>query len=421
MTTMAAAPNRPCLICGSTDLLPVLAIPGVPVLCNRLLPDRDQALAVARGNIDLVACRSCGHLFNRAFDPALVGYEGSYDNALHFSGRYQRYATATVRRLTRRYDLRGKQVVEIGCGRGDFLRLLCEHSGSWGIGYDPSASAQPSNGAVSDKISIIRDVYRAGATQDAHFVCCRHVLEHLVDPVAVLRAVGEDLRLTEGAAFLEVPDASLVLDQLSIWDIIYEHISYFSRSSLAMACMRAGLSVRDLQSAFGGQFLWAEAVAGAGAGAGTRATSRRPSPSHHALVASFAERVGHLLDHWRNRIAGYRRDGVRLALWGAGSKGVMFLNLLQLAESDDLPCVVDINPRKAGCHIAGTGQRIVGPADLRRYQPDVVLVMNPEYRSEIARSLLELDVHAGIDLVLARRHRDGNGAGATDMPAARIA
>jgi 2-polyprenyl-3-methyl-5-hydroxy-6-metoxy-1,4-benzoquinol methylase len=418
---MPAAPNRTCLICSGTDLLPVLEIPGVPVLCNRLLAHREEALAVARGDIDLVACRSCGHLFNRAFDPALVGYEGSYDNALHFSGRYQRYATATARRLVRRYDLRGRRIVEIGCGRGDFLRLLCGLGGSRGVGYDPSAQvnplAQPSTGTESDDVTIIGDIYRAGATQGAHFVCCRHVLEHLLDPVAVLRAVGEDLKRTEGAAFFEVPDASLVLDQLSVWDVIYEHVSYFSRSSLVAAFAQAGLSVRDVQSAFGGQFLWAEAVAGAGA----NASPASPSPAHHASVASFAERVDRLLSHWRTRIADYRRDGVRLALWGAGSKGVMFLNLLQLNDTDDLPYVVDINPRKTGCHIAGTGQRIIAPSDLRHYQPDVVLVMNPEYRGEIARSLREHEVRARIDLVLPRRSHDGADADPANLSASRIA
>jgi len=416
---MPALSNRDsCLVCAGTDLLPVLTLPGVPVLCHGLAADRETALSVPRGDVELVACRGCGHLFNRAFDPTLVGYEGSYDNSLHFSGRYRRYAAATARRLVRRYRLEGRHIVEIGCGRGDFLRMLCERGGNRGTGYDPSAPADATDNAGSGAVTIIGDIYRAGAAWGADFVCCRHVLEHLLDPVAILRAVREDLGPAGGATFFEVPDAALLLDQLSVWDVIYEHLSYFSRSSLLTAFARAGLSVRDIRSAFGGQFLWVEAVSGADA---TRPSRRGPSRAQRASATSLAERANRLLTHWQDRIAHYRRDGARLVLWGAGSKGVMFLNLLRLEASDDLPYVVDINPRKLGHHVTGTGQRIIAPADLRQYRPDVVLVMNPEYRDEISRTLLEHEVPARIDLVLPPRGQSGRATRVPDSLAAEIA
>ena len=47
--------------------------------------------------------------------------------------------------------------------------------------------------------------------------------------------------------------------------------------------------------------------------------------------------------------------------------------------------MVDINPRKEGMYVAGTGQPIVPPEFLRDYQADVVIVMNPIYIGEIQR------------------------------------
>ena len=49
---------------------------------------------------------------------------------------------------------------------------------------------------------------------------------------------------------------------------------------------------------------------------------------------------------------------------------------------------MDINPRKQGMYVAGTGQQIVPPEFLKYYQPDVVIVMNPIYESEI-RQIIE--------------------------------
>src|SRR3546814_9808289 len=68
----------------------------------------------------------------------------------------------------------------------------------------------------------------------------------------------------------------------------------------------------------------------------------------------------------------------------------MFLNMNAAAAAGVIEHVVDINPRKAGHHIAGTGQEIILPEDLRRTRPDAVIVMNPTYVTEIGRHLREL-------------------------------
>ena len=64
-------------------------------------------------------------------------------------------------------------------------------------------------------------------------------------------------------------------------------------------------------------------------------------------------------------------------VWGAGSKGVAFLNTIDTADASDN--VVDINPRKHGMHVAGTGQEIIGPAALKTADPSLIIVMNPNY------------------------------------------
>jgi len=43
--------------------------------------------------------------------------------------------------------------------------------------------------------------------------------------------------------------------------------------------------------------------------------------------------------------------------------------------------------------MAGTGHEIVGPKALVDREPDVVVVMNPIYRDEIAHTLDELGLH----------------------------
>ena len=76
-------------------------------------------------------------------------------------------------------------------------------------------------------------------------------------------------------------------------------------------------------------------------------------------------------------------------IWGAGTKGVTFLNAV--GESG-IEYAVDLNPRKHLSFIPGTGQQVVSPSFLREYRPDVVLVMNPIYRDEIEDQALGVGI-----------------------------
>ncbi|MGH7268246.1 MAG: class I SAM-dependent methyltransferase, partial [Candidatus Rokuibacteriota bacterium] len=90
------------------------------------------------------------------------------------------------------------------------------------------------------------------------------------------------------------------------------------------------------------------------------------------------------------------------AVWGAGAKGVMFLNLLDLGP-DAVPVVVDQNPRKQGGYLPGTGQAIVPPAALRDHGIRTVLVMNPNYRDEVAATLSREALDADLVVLEGRR------------------
>jgi hypothetical protein len=108
-------------------------------------------------------------------------------------------------------------------------------------------------------------------------------------------------------------------------------------------------------------------------------------------VKSFAAAVVADQVRWRGWLDRLRRSGQKVVLWGGGSKGVAFLTTLDATAGVDY--AVDINPRRHGTFIAGTGQEIVAPEFLREYQPDVVLVMSPIYLHEIQADLRLKGVH----------------------------
>jgi hypothetical protein len=322
---------------------------------------------------------------------------------------FQEYAESLAGRLVADFELHGKTIIEIGCGDGDFLRLLCRKGDNRGLGFDPSHI--PGHvGADDGSIEIVRELYGekyAGIPCD--FVCCRHTLEHVQKPADLLvplrRSIGSRL---DTPVFFEVPNGAYTLDNLFIWDIIYEHTSYFTSCSLKHAFEAAGFRVERLYNSFDGQYLCIEAFASHGD------DGARSSQCAEAIAASApAENTGDLLatnsrgiealrsqvdrfvkgyttyvNGWHWCLSGLETAGKRVVVWGGGSKGITFLNLFRAVQA--VGHVVDLNPQKHGMYIAGTGQEIVSPRWLVDHGVDTVIVVNPVYRAEIEGLTKEL-------------------------------
>lgn len=380
---MSALPA--CPVCAGSRAEPVLSLKNQPVLIGVLWPDEETAQNCRTGDIDLAFCPDCGFLWNTSFDPGRIEYDQRYDNSLHFSPTFQNYSQALVDRLIATYGLQGKTVVDIGCGKGDFLAMICEAGPNTGYGFDPAYEGARVDTPAADRITWSNDYYgEAHAAIQADLLASRFVYEHIPAPHDFLRMIRRSITDPgRTVVFFEVPDADLIVRQFSVWDLIYEHCSYFTPESLTRSFAACGFDVLRVKETYGKQYLTIEARAARAQGS--------PGPDTGDLerlradVATFRDRQSAHMADWRTRLDAWRADGRRVAAWGAGAKAVGFLNMLQ--DRDVVARVVDINPHKQGKHLAGTGQQIVPPEALAEDPPDVVIVMNPIYRDEIAADL----------------------------------
>ena len=389
-----------CLSCGSTDVEVFHQEAGVPVNSCLLLASEAEARAFPRGAIRLGFCHACGFIANTAFDQALAEYSTRYEETQGFSPRFQRFADDLAHRLVDRFDLHDKDILEIGCGKGEFLLRVCELGNNRGVGVDPSVVLDRVRGPAADRVSFIADLYRKQhADLPADMVICRHTLEHISDVAGFMELLRANLAGREATTvFFELPDVLRVLREVAFWDIYYEHCSYFTVGSLVRLFERNGFTVLDARLDYDDQYILLEARTDDGSGG---FKERRGSRVAVDQVEDVAAAVGEVrrrhpaqLASWDARLAGLSASGRRAVVWGAGSKGVAFLCALPAAERIEV--AVDINPYKHGMYMAATGQRIVPPAFLADYRPDVVIVMNPIYRDEIRAELDRLRVEADV-------------------------
>jgi hypothetical protein len=377
-----------CPVCAGRSFAPIYRAPKVPIFCNQYWPTESDAVRAAGGELEIVQCEACSHVFNAAFDAEQIKYAIGYENSLHFSPTFTGYAETLAKHLIDRYGIRGKKILEIGCGDGDFLTMLCESGGNQGFGFDPSQTDRWVDGANGAVVSI-RGGYYGPDTRvaDVDVICIRHVLEHLPDPGGLLRMLRDLHKDRPNAiAYFEVPNGEFCLKSHGVWDLIYEHVSYFTPQSLSLLLRSCGYRVLDIGLAFGGQFLWAEVALD---GAGERSAGLSETGAKADQIRAGYEAM---IDASRRRIKDFAARGLKMALWGAGSKGVTFLNIADPARS--IETVVDINPRKQNHHIALTGQQVVAPEALAGIQPNVIFIMNRIYIKEIEGALERLNVKA---------------------------
>ncbi len=388
---MNMSEKTPCPVCDSKETSLCIDLKNVPVYCNVLYASRDEAIAAPKGDIGLTFCNDCGHLFNGTFDADKIDYSLEYENSLHYSARFQEYAKALAKDLVDRYDLQNKTIVEIACGKGDFLASVCQLGNNTGYGFDPSYEPDRHSEAALKNITIKQDYYSEKyADIKADLVCCRHALEHIETPKEFLTAVHKAVTAGNGSAvYFEVPNSLYTLRDMGIWDIIYEHCGYFCENSLARAFTENGFTVTRLNDSFGRQFLSIETE-----------LSKDPTVSHaeielpevRAYATAFEKKYEEKLASWKERLESFKKEGKRVSVWGAGSKGVTFLNVLK--AGDEIGNIVDLNINKQGKYVPGTGHEVVSPDHLKEYQPDIVIVMNPIYTDEIAQSLKGMGVNA---------------------------
>lgn len=369
-----------CPVCLSSFQQPLIRLQNVPVMMHHLYATAEQARNAPLATLDLNRCRSCGFVWNEAFDSAKLQYDESYENNQGYSGVFREHmlsrADAIMKQAPAEQPL---NYLEVGCGQGTFLACFAERAGArlrHADGFDPSYRGPAS---VGYSVRFHKDYFdlqtAARLSAQPNVVVSRHTIEHVPDPVAFLRAIRNGLAADSDALiFIETPDVDWILANCAIQDFFYEHCSIFTEDALKCALHRAGFRAPSVERAFGGQYLWASAHVGSP----DKVTVDRRLTEVRSPADAFVER-------WRERVRSAKVNG-RVAVWGAGAKGVTF-SLLVDATGEFIDHVIDVNPGKQGHFLPVSALPVVSPEAARSLNARTIFVMNPVYLREIAESV----------------------------------
>lgn len=334
-------------------------VEGLPVFQNRMFGSAEAARNCARGDMVLVRDRDTGLIFNRAFDPALMGYDADYQNEQAVSSVFRSHLGEVSGVVDRHFA--GRTLIEVGCGKGYFLEHLLAR-GFPVTGLDPTYEG--------DSPHVIKEYFTPATGLRGDAIVLRHVLEHVGDPVGFLGQI-RDANGGAGDIYIEVPCFDWICARRAWFDVFYEHVNYFRLGDFH----RMFGTVREAGHVFGGQYLYVVA---------DLTTLRAPvadAGDGFAFPADFLATV----TRYACRIQTNRHEGRGGAIvWGGASKGVIFSLYMRRAGAD-IDAVIDINPAKQGKYLAATGLRVSSPEEaLARVEPGATLfVMNGNYLPEI--------------------------------------
>ena len=328
-------------------------VTGLPVFQNKVFDDCAGALGCPKGDMRLVQDMETGLIFNAAFDASLLEYDTDYQNEQACSDVFQRHLE-DVKVIIQRHFF-GKQLIEVGCGKGYFLEYL--RQSSYNItGIDPAYEGT--------NPQVIKACFEVSLGLSADGIVLRHVLEHMSDPFAFLSEIAKG-NGGKGRIYIEVPCFDWICQHRTWFDIFYEHVNYFRLADFH----RMFGKVYESGHIFGGQYLYVVA---------DLATLLKPvlAPQDICLFPDdFLADIDRIVTMAKSE---------HNVIWGGASKGVIFaLYMHRAGISIDL--VIDINPAKQNKYMAGSGLRISSPQEGMQtlHAGDSVFVMNSNYLQEI--------------------------------------
>lgn len=383
-----------CPSCLDESLQLFYSVDNVTVNSCLIVDSREAGRSYPRGDLRIAVCESCGFITNTAFDLGRLRYDPAYEETQTFSNTFRAFEDDLIERLLGTYDLYGKTVVEIGCGKGTFLARMAELGNLYGVGIDPSSVYARLTGIAAKNVRFLNEFYgQQHASIPADFIACRHALEHIPDVAGFLRTIREAVGERPTPIFFELPEMLRILRDAAYWDIYFEHCGYFTPGSLARAFEAQRFDVTDVRVGYDDQYLMLEAHTASVPG--PRYSDRLDTAEEVVrAVAQFEVEVEAKLRAWRDYFTEAGRLGKRVAIWGSGSKCVSFLSTIGIDE--EIANVTDVNPYRHYKFLVGTGKMIVPPHHLREDPPDEVIVMNPIYREEVADMLTSIGVETSV-------------------------
>ena len=381
-----------CRICGSALRHPFVDLGASPLCesflaaseCNRMEPFYPLCVYV------------CEHCFLVQLEEYVAPEQifSQYAYFSSYSDSWLRHARQYVEMAVGRFALGPEsQVIELASNDGYLLQYFVER-GVPVLGIEPAANvaeAARQKGVPTEVRFFDVDCARnlAGAGRRADLLVGNNVLAQVPD----LRSFVQGMKIVlapKGVITLEFPHLLRLMRENQFDTIYHEHFSYFSMTAIDPFFRDEGLTIFDVEElpTHGGSLrIFARHSEDDSRPVSERVTrllgvERDAGLERIETYSAFSEQVKETKRRLLEFLIRAKRDGSRIAGYGAPGKGNTLLNYCGI-RTDFLDFTVDRNPFKHGKFTPGTRIPIFPPEKLREAKPDYVLILPWNLKDEI--------------------------------------
>lgn len=343
------------------------------------IPDETEVEKDQGMTLYLHQCRNCGLV---QFDCETVGYYRDVIRSGGYSTTMVNLRSRQYKHLIETYHLEEKKFLEVGCGRGEFLKVLTGFPvKAYGIEHRPSLveTAREDGLNVSEGFTETEDTV-LGEHGPYDVFLSFNFLEHQPYPGVMLDCIYNNL--TEfGMGLVTVPSLEYILEYDGYYELLRDHIAYYTFDTLRCLLDNHGFEVleeelvnRDTLSVIVRKKQGESRLKGKEGAAFSEIDIT-------GLKESLTD-IGQQMDKLCKKL---EKDGKSLAIWGASHQGFTLAATTVLKEYARY--IIDSAPFKQGRFAPASHLPIISPDDYHRAPTDAILIVAPGYTEEIADSI----------------------------------
>lgn len=376
--------DKICIVCGRPlGEKPLMTLEDMPASAQDI-PVGEELKEEHGVSLSLHQCETCGLV---QFDCEPVAYYKDVIRSGGFTTTMVNLRRSQYRHFIEAYHLEGKKLIEAGCGQGEFLSVLSE--------FPVKAYG------MENRESLIQLAREKGLTVWKQFAeegevlapddgsvsgpydgfLSFNFLEHQPDPVGMLRCIADNLS-EEGVGLITVPSLEYILQYDGYYELIRDHLAYYTFETLGYAVEKAGFEV--LEEEMVNRDTLSVIVRKRKQTGGQQETSGQPSVVDISGLKKSLDTIGREMEELAEEL---KSRGKSLGLWGASHQGFTLASTTAMGRFARY--IIDSAPFKQGKYAPASHLPIVPPDHYHNDPVDAILIVAPGYTDEIAGIIQE--------------------------------
>ena len=337
---------------------PIFDLDNMPKAAQYLPNTPDEGV-----DLKIYQCATCG-LIQINDNP--VPYYKEVIRASAFSEEMKQYRVKQFGEFVKKYNLIEKKVLEIGCGKGEYLELM-KNSGADAYGIEFSNKSveycQNQNLLVNKYYIDKENANILHAPFNAFFIL--NFLEHFPDPNSALKGIRNNL-VDEGIGLVEVPNFDMMIKHNLFSEFIGDHLLYFTKETLLSTLSRNGFEILECNN------IWYDYI--------ISAVVKKRQPLD---LSDFYNHKNKVVKELHQYIDQY--DPKKVAIYGAGHQALAVIGMSKIGSK--IKYVVDDATFKQGKYAPASHVPIVSPDSLENDPVEAIIVMAASYSDEVAKKI----------------------------------